>query len=142
VAIEPSARTTTGETIGIRSSSAARRNSIMRDLNDGRLCTWTTTSWFGSKALGMLLKKYVSEAKEHPGMMPVVLLSSEKKQTTDFGEVDAPVLTIVDWKPFGEGASPPGMRLPQPPLPPVQELLPPSKQTTKKLGDMEDDIPF
>jgi hypothetical protein len=115
---------------------------VMRDLSDNRLCTWTITSWYGQKALGTLLKKYGGEAKAHPGLMPVVLLSSEKRETTEYGEVDAPVLTIVDWKPFGDDASPPGMRLPQPPLPPVQELLPPSKQV-KKLGDMDDDaIPF
>jgi hypothetical protein len=28
---------------------------VMRDLDDGRLCTWTTTSYYGSKALGALL---------------------------------------------------------------------------------------
>jgi hypothetical protein len=115
---------------------------VMRDLSDGRLCTWTTTSWYGQKALGALLKKFVRGTKEHPGLMPVVLLSAEKRETTNFGDVDAPVLTIVDWKPFGEDASPPGVHLPQPPLPPVQELLPPSKQTAKKLGDMDDEIPF
>jgi hypothetical protein len=115
---------------------------VMRNLDDGRLCTWTTTSWYGQKALGTLLNKYVRDAKAHPGMMPVVLLSSEKRETANYGEVDAPVLTVVDWKPFGESASPPGMRLQQPPLPSVQELLPPSKQTTKAFGEMDDEIPF
>jgi hypothetical protein len=115
---------------------------VLRDLGDGRLCTWVTTSWYGSKALGALLNAYVRDQKNHPGLMPVVLLSSEVKSTMNFSDVDAPLLTVVDWQPFGEGAAPPGMRLPLPPLPPVQELLPPSKQ--KKFGgnDMDDEIPF
>jgi hypothetical protein len=117
---------------------------VMRDLTDDRLCTWTTTSWHGSKALGALLSAYVRDQKSHPGLMPVVLLSSEIKPTTDHGDVAAPVLTVVDWRLFGEGAAPAGMRVPLPPLPPVsstQELLPPSKQ--KLIGEeMDDEIDF
>jgi len=59
---------------------------VMRDLNDGRLCTWTVTSYYGSKALGALLKVYTREAREHPGLMPVVLLSSETKETTEMSK--------------------------------------------------------
>jgi hypothetical protein len=111
---------------------------VMRDLSDGRLCTWTTTSWYGSKALGALLNIYTRTAKQHPDRMPVVLLSSETKTTQSFGDVEAPVLKIVDWQPFGEGAAPPGMRtLPPPALPPVQQqVLPPIGK------DMSDEIPF
>lgn len=100
---------------------------------------------YGSKALGKLLKDYVRDQKKHPDQMPVVLLSSETKPTTDYGDVEAPVLTIVDWQPFGDGAAPPGMRnLPPPALPPAQEVLPPpNKQTAKTIGDeMDDEIPF
>lgn len=114
---------------------------VMRDLGDGRLCTFTTTSWFGSKALGALLNAYVRDQKNHPGLMPVVVLSSETKPTTNYGDVDAPLFKIVDWQPFGEGASPPGMRLSPPPLPPVQELLPPNKQKFSG-NEMDDEIPF
>lgn len=78
---------------------------VMRDLSDDRLCTFTTTSWFGSKALGALLGTYVRDQKKHPGLSPVVLLSSETKPTTNYGDVSAPVLTIVDWQAFGDGAS-------------------------------------
>jgi hypothetical protein len=117
---------------------------VMRDLTDDRLCTWTTTSWHGSKALGALLSAYVRDQKNHPGLMPVVLLSSETKPTTDYGDVAAPVLTVVDWRLFGEGAAPAGMHVPLPSLPPVsstQELLPPSKQ--KLIGEeMDDEIDF
>jgi hypothetical protein len=113
---------------------------VLRDLGDGRLCTWVTTSWYGSKAIGALLNAYVRDHKNYPGLMPVTLLSSETKSTMNFSDVDAPLLTVVDWQPFGEGAAPPGMRLPLPPLPPVQELLPSSKQ--KSRGGMDDEIPF
>jgi hypothetical protein len=113
---------------------------VMRDLSDDRLCTWTTTSWFGQKALGALLDLYVRDQKKHPDQMPVVLLSSETKTTMNYGDVEAPVLNVVDWQAFGEGAAPPGMRnLPQPKLPVVQELLPPPQS----LGaEMSDEIPF
>jgi hypothetical protein len=113
---------------------------IMRDLDDSRLCTWTVTSYYGSKALGALLKAYTREAREHPGLMPVVLLSSETRETIDYGDVEAPVLTVVDWKDFGPDATLPGVKLPQLEFPKVQELLPPP---TKPISDdMNDEIPF
>jgi hypothetical protein len=113
---------------------------VMRDLSDGRLCTWTTTSWYGSKALGALLNVYTRAAKQHPEQMPVVLLSSETKPTTNYGDVEAPVLKVIDWQPFGDGAAPPGMRnLPPPALPPVQQV----QQVLPPIGkDMSDEIPF
>jgi hypothetical protein len=114
---------------------------VLRDLGDGRLCTWTTTSYFGSRALGALLKVYAHEQKKHPGLAPVVLLGSENRATASYGDVAAPTLRVVDWHPFGAGAAPPGMRLPSPPLPPVQELLPPSKQKSGG-NEMDDEIPF
>jgi hypothetical protein len=109
---------------------------VMRDLSDDRLCTWTTTSWYGSKALGALLNKYTREAKQHPDQMPVVTLSSETKQTMNYGDVEAPVLTIVDWQLFGDGAAPPGMKLRQPELPKPQEVLLPIGK------DMSDEVAF
>jgi hypothetical protein len=114
---------------------------VMRDLSDDRLCTLTITSYYGAKALGALLKVYTREAKHHPGLMPVVLLSSEIKETIDYGDVDAPVFTVVDWKAFGDGAAPPGNpKTPLPVLPKTQELLPPP---SKPIGDdMSDEIPF
>ena len=116
---------------------------VMRDLGDGRLCTWTTTSWFGSRALGALLAAYTRQAKSHPGLMPVVLLSAETRTTASYGDVSGPVLTIVDWQAFGEGASPPGMPLSQPSLPVVQQVLPPPPKPAKAIGDeMDDEIPF
>jgi hypothetical protein len=112
---------------------------VMRDLEDGRLCTFTTTSWYGSRALAALLNKYTREAKLYPDQMPVVLLSSETKQTMSFGDVEAPKFTIVDWQPFGPDAAPPGMRnLPPPALPTVQELLP--KQSLR--SEIGEEIPF
>jgi hypothetical protein len=114
----------------------------MRDLSDDRLCTLTITSWYGRQALGASLAVATRDCKKHPGCAPVVLLGSEEKSTVNFGEVAAPTFTIVDWRPFGDGAAPPGTPLPPPKLPPVQVLLPPSKET-KTLGDaMDDEIPF
>jgi hypothetical protein len=110
---------------------------VMRDHGDNRLCTFTTTSYYGSRALGALLKIYTDNVKKHPGMMPVVLLLSETKATQSFGDVEAPLFKVVDWEPFGDGASPPGMKMPVPELPKVQQVLPPPKT---KLGD--DEIPF
>jgi hypothetical protein len=41
------------------------------------------------------------------------------------------------------GAAPPGMRVPPPKLPAVQEILPPNKQQQKQIGgEMDDEISF
>jgi hypothetical protein len=97
---------------------------VMRDLggddaptptHDG-LCTYTTTSWGGRKALGRLIKEYVSRAKDHPGQMPVVYLGS-KDSAGAKGTVANPVLTIVEWRAFGPGASPPGRKVAAPAVP-------------------------
>jgi hypothetical protein len=114
---------------------------VMRDLGDGRLCTWTTTSWYGQKALGTLLNVYVRDQKKHPDQMPVVLLSSETKTTMNYGDVEAPVLSVIDWQPFGPDAAPPGVRMPTPTLAPAQEVLLP--KPAESLRDaMNDEIPF
>jgi hypothetical protein len=116
---------------------------VMRDLEDGRLCTWTTQGSYGPAALGALLRTYARDRKNHPGMMPAVLLSSETKQSPNYGDIVAPLITIVDWKEFGADASPPGSKEAQPAiLPRVQEVLPP-KAVKQSLGrDMDDEIPF
>jgi hypothetical protein len=78
------------------------------ELDDG-LVTWTTTSYYGLKAMQKIVDTFVGAARKHPGMMPVVTLDTTTRHTS-FGEVEAPMLTIVDWHPFGDGASPPGQR--------------------------------
>lgn len=119
---------------------------VMRDVTTDDLVTWTTTSWFGQKALGALLTAYVRDRKQHPGLSPVVLLLSEDKSTANYGDVSAPVLKLVDWQDFGDDAAPPGSpTLAPPPLPSVQELLPPAqpgKRQTRGIPDMNDEIPF
>jgi hypothetical protein len=77
----------------------------------GELFTWTATSWYGRKAVGRLLDSYIREAKRHPGLMPVVVLSSKDEHSTDYGDIPAPVLTVVAWETFGDGAAPPGTPL-------------------------------
>ena len=70
--------------------------------------------------------------------MPVVTLSSETKQTMNYGDVEAPVLTVVDWQPFGDGAAPPGMRnLPPPAWPPVQQVLPPKASLSQDMSEIQ-----
>src|SRR5262249_23216437 len=100
---------------------------VMRDLGvddkdappnpQNGLCTYTTTSWGGRKALGRLLDAYVQQAKEHPGLMPVVYLGSFEKPNTRGGTTDNPLFTIVEWKEFGLGASPPGRKITATPVP-------------------------
>ena len=81
---------------------------VMKDLATDELLTWTTTSWYGRKAIGRLIDLYTREAKSHAGLMPVVTLSTKDKSSPDYGLIPAPVLTVVDWKAFGAGAAPPG----------------------------------
>jgi len=123
----------------------------LRDINavnndDDGLVTFTTTSWGGRKALGTVIKTYAREASKHPGCMPVVLLNS-RMRPTDFGEQPTPVLKIVYWQPFGEGAAPPGaasMPAPatQPQLPTDEVLTLPTKSDQPLHKDLDDDIPF
>jgi hypothetical protein len=89
---------------------------VMKDATTDELVTWTTPSWGGRKAIGRLLQTYTREAKQHPGKMPVVLLLSHDEPNPDFGTIPEPVLKIIDWKDFGDGAAPPGSPMPQPPL--------------------------
>ena len=115
---------------------------VLRNLDKDRLCTFITTSYYGSRGLGALFKVYARDAKKHPDMDPVVLLSSETKTTQSFGDVEAPVFKVVDWKPFGDDRSPPGMKVPLPQvpqLPKVQTLLPPKQSNG---NDPDDEIPF
>lgn len=118
---------------------------MLREINSGDLVTWTTSSWFGQKALGALINAYVRDHKQHAGLMPVVLLLSEDRSTANYGDVAAPVLKVVDWGPFGDDAAPAGSPTLAPaPLPPVQELLPPAPRNGRQVrgNDMDDEIPF
>lgn len=115
---------------------------VLRDNTDDTLCTWTVTSWFGQKAIGALLNAYLRDYRNHPGHMPIVLLSSEQRATQSYGDVAAPTLKVIDWAPFGDGAAPPGTPALAPaPLPPKQEILPPAKSAGWQ-RDMDDEIPF
>ena len=81
---------------------------VMKDLTTDELLTWTTTSWYGKKAIGRLIDLYAREAKSHAGLMPVVTLSTRDELSPDYGLIPAPVLAVVDWQAFGAGAAPPG----------------------------------
>lgn len=133
---------------------------VLRDVVENDLVTWNTTSWYGSKAIGRLLDTYKREFRLHLGLMPVVLLST-RDQPTSFGVTQAPVLTIVDWKEFGEDASPPGLppiarapalvwqpQLALPTTAPKKAQVttgvssPGKAEASKSFEDPEDEIPF
>jgi hypothetical protein len=91
----------------------------LKDTTTGELLTWVSNSFGGRKCIGGLLKQFAANAKKHPGKYPVVLLSSRTDPHPDYGHVEKPVLTIVDWQPFGEGAAPGGSPLLQPKVTPL-----------------------
>jgi len=101
---------------------------VLRDLGaegvlnaNGKLYTYTTSSYNGPKAIGKLLKAFASHAKEHPGQMPVVYLGSFDKEDAK-AVVACPLFTICDWTEFGDGASPPGRKLVSvPPIPQITD---------------------
>jgi hypothetical protein len=123
---------------------------VLKDATTDELVTWVTTSWYGRKAVGRLLDAYTREMTQHLGLMPVVLLSS-RDQPTDHGMTQAPVLTIVEWRAFGDGASSAGSPSTSSTTPALEGqptlALPAAKAkgTTASLGsggDMDDEIPF
>jgi len=69
---------------------------VLKDLSDNSLVTWTTTSWYGHKAIGRLLDVCVRQTKQHPGLMPVVLLGTYDEKSIDYGLIPAPTLKITD----------------------------------------------
>lgn len=115
---------------------------VLKDQQDDQypLVTFSTSSYYGSKAVGRLLLAYAREAKQHPGLMPVGLLSSHDEFSPDYGAIPAPTVTIVDWQPFGEGAAPAGSPMAMPALPaPAQPLTVVAGSTEDA---MDDEIPF
>jgi hypothetical protein len=120
---------------------------VMKDTTTDELLTWTTTSWYGRKALGRLLDVYVREVRKHPGLMPVATLSSHDEDSADYGLIPAPTLTVVDWRAFGEGAAPAGspgtvpLARPRPML-----ALPASEEHEDAIGEFakpfDDEIQF
>ena len=125
---------------------------VLKDVTADELVTWTTTSWYGRKAVGRLLDAYTREAKRHPGMMPVVLLSSRDEHSADYGFIPTPVLTLVEWRAFGDGAAPPGSPAMSSTVPALEAQPTPSLLATEKpsrssasvrtRSDMDDEIPF
>lgn len=81
---------------------------VMKCLDDDELLTWESDSYGGRLCLGEFFKAYVSEAKQHLGADPVVLLQSWNRPTTDWGNVATPRMKIIDWRPFGPDRTPPG----------------------------------
>lgn len=122
---------------------------VLRNITNNELFTWTSASYGGRLAIGDLLDEYVAEARQHPGEMPVVELSSYNRPTADYGNIPTPQLTIVSWETFGPDASPPGdkarLALLRQQLQALQTLaLPkPVAAKTRQQGDgMDDEIPF
>src|SRR5262249_16173508 len=116
---------------------------VLRDLTTGELVTWVSQSHGGKLAIGEFLKSFVAECRQHPGLAPVIVLTSYDPPT-NFGDKATPRLKFVgEWQPFGPDASPPSD--PQRVLMArhaMQSLraLEPLKPDRK--SDMEDEIPF
>ena len=124
---------------GKRSNSWQENHKItMKNTTTGELFTWTATSWYGRKAFGRLLDSYVRDAKKHPGMMPMVVLSSKDEHSPDYGDIPAPVLSIVNWEKFGDGAAPPGSPMPQPTISTKQLALPVANEIIVEETDAEE----
>lgn len=120
----------------------------MRDLATGELVTWSSTSWGGRIAIGELLDQWAAECRQHPGLMPVVLLTSYERPT-DYGPTPTPRLKIIDWEAFGPDALPPGdptkTAATRRALEALQTLAlpkPTASTKTQQRGDMDDEIPF
>jgi hypothetical protein len=78
------------------------------ELTDG-LVTWQVSGYYAIRAMQKLVDTFVDEMRKHAGAMPVVTLGAETRSTS-FGTVEVPTLTLIDWHPFGAGASPPAQR--------------------------------
>jgi hypothetical protein len=95
--------------------------------------------------MGELLDAFAREHGQHPGSMPVVLLERVAN-----GKNFYPRLRIVDWQPFGEGASPPANpvraeRLKEELRALHAKYAPKAAAAAakkRKHGDMDDEIPF
>jgi hypothetical protein len=120
------------------------------DEDDG-LLTWTTTGYYGPKGMRRFIDAYVKEARKHPGQMPVVALGSKTERSPSYGDIETPLLTIIDWQPFGYGASLPGQ--PNAMLPTISTLAieapsiaaderPDKIIEGKARRDLDDEIPF
>lgn len=92
------------------------------DAEEGEeLCTYQTQSVGGRKALAKLINTFRRDVRKFPGCMPVVLLQSHAYYSQDYGDIATPVLKVVDWKPFGDGASAPGAPIETAPMIPAPE---------------------
>jgi len=116
---------------------------VLRRLSDDQLFTWSA-QYSSQRGMGALLDAAMKDCDGHPGLCPVVILKAIVK-----GDTFIPDLQIVDWRPFGEGASPPpnparAQQL-QEDLRALHAKYAPKAAAAavkKKRGDMDDEIPF
>jgi hypothetical protein len=73
---------------------------VMKDVSNGNLATFTTSSWGGSKALGKLAGDFDSHSREHPDCYPVVQLTTETRKSKEYGPIPEPRFKVVDWQPW------------------------------------------
>jgi hypothetical protein len=115
---------------------------VLRRLSNGQLLTWSAM-YSDRRGMGKLLDAVMRDAEQHPGLQPVVRLVSISK-----GDSFIPDLPIMDWRAFGDGASPPAdarrierlkeeLRL-------INEKYSPKAIATakKSSSDIDDEIPF
>ena len=114
---------------------------VMKD-KAGELATWAATSYYGIKGMRRFIEEFTRLARDHRGKMPIVTLDSHIEKSQNYGDIPSPKLVIVDWKPFGDGASPsgaPGTRQ----LPNVSAITAENyKVIEAQPSDMDDEIPF
>jgi hypothetical protein len=115
-------------------------------VSDGQLFTMSL-QYGNRRGMAELLDTVVREAKDHPGCAPVVV-----PEAIAVGKNFTPLLKVVGWEPFGEGASPPGnpLRLArlQGELRALKVKYAPENaaavaaKAKGKRGDLDDEIPF
>jgi hypothetical protein len=106
---------------------------VLKRVGDDMLATWSA-QWSAKRGLSDFLLAHGTEAKDHPGLSPVVKLKTVKNPK---GKL-VPCLEIIGWEPFGEFASPPAnpkaLRRIQEKLRLIQGELAPKKASAAKKG--------
>jgi hypothetical protein len=120
--------------------------------------TWQANGYFQIKNLKRFINKAIPEVKKQsPGMMPVVTLGSVE-ESSSYGDLPVPALTITGWQPFGDDAAPPGdpdriteflaalAEVSPAQGPGMVDITPPPKslpaKSTARERDPDDDVPF
>jgi hypothetical protein len=105
----------------------------VRDLSDGEIACFTSSSEGGFQAVARLCGRFARERHRHPGKMPVFLLEGDSYHHRKLHiEVETPEFRFIGWEPWDadgtNGAA-------------ISETAPPLLEQQGR-GDMDDEIPF